>query len=158
MRDSILTKLARLTVRSCLEPTLQPAVPSPMQQRCASIATRALSVPFGVRFSHASTAVPIERVTSNSNAADSAVPAWRSDHQWFAPPQYSRGKAHGHHPIRSRLSAGARTPVSGSAGRCARRSPRFAQARLGAPEQIAVARNSDSSREYRRCPMQNLPS
>jgi epsilon-lactone hydrolase len=68
-----LTKLARFMVRSCLEPALQPAVSTPMQRRWASIATRTLSVPFGVRFSHASmAAVPVETVTSNSNAADSA--------------------------------------------------------------------------------------
>jgi hypothetical protein len=51
MRESMLARLARLTVRSCLKPALQPTFPVPVQRHWANIATRTLSVPFGVRFS-----------------------------------------------------------------------------------------------------------
>jgi len=69
MRESILARLARLTVRSCLKPVLGPTFPVSVQRRWANIATRTLSVPFGVRFSQSSLAgVPTEIVRSNSNA------------------------------------------------------------------------------------------
>ena len=51
MRESIPARLARLTVRSCLKPALRPTFPVPVQRHWANIATRTLSVPFGVRFS-----------------------------------------------------------------------------------------------------------
>jgi epsilon-lactone hydrolase len=69
MRESILARLARLTVRSCLKPVLGPTFPVSVQRRWANIATRTLSVPFGVRFSQSSLAgVPTEIVRSKSNA------------------------------------------------------------------------------------------
>ena len=68
MRESILGRLARLTVRSWLKPALQPTFPIPVQRHWASIATRAPSVPFGVRFSQSSLAVvPTEILRSKSN-------------------------------------------------------------------------------------------
>jgi hypothetical protein len=54
MRESILARLARFTVRSCLKPALQPTFPVPVQRCWANIATRTLSVPVGVRFSQSS--------------------------------------------------------------------------------------------------------
>ena len=54
MRESILARLARFTVRSCLKPALQPMFPLPVQRHWANISTRTLSVPFGVRFSKSS--------------------------------------------------------------------------------------------------------
>ena len=51
MPESTLARLARFTVRSCLKPVLQPTFPVLVQRQWANIATRTLSVPFGVRFS-----------------------------------------------------------------------------------------------------------
>jgi epsilon-lactone hydrolase len=69
MHESILARLARFTVRSCLKPALQPTFPVPMQRHWANIATRTLSVPFGVRFSQSTPGgVPTEIVRSKSNA------------------------------------------------------------------------------------------
>jgi epsilon-lactone hydrolase len=69
MHVSILARLARFAVRSCLKPALQPTFPIPMQRHWANIATRTLSVPFGVRFSQSSLgSVPTEIVRSKSNA------------------------------------------------------------------------------------------
>jgi epsilon-lactone hydrolase len=69
MRESILARLARFTVRSCLKPALQPTFPVPMQRHWVNIATRTLSVPFGLRFSQSSLGgVPTEIVRSKSNA------------------------------------------------------------------------------------------
>jgi epsilon-lactone hydrolase len=69
MRESIPARLARLTVRSCLKPALRPAFPVPVQRHWANIATRTLSVPFGVRFSRSSLGgVPTEIVRTKSNA------------------------------------------------------------------------------------------
>jgi len=69
MRESIPAKLARLTVRSCLKPALRPTFPVPVQRHWANIATRTLSVPFGVRFSQSTLGgVPTEIVRSKSNA------------------------------------------------------------------------------------------
>jgi epsilon-lactone hydrolase len=68
MRESILARLARLAVRSCLKPALRPTVPLSVQRHWANIATRALSVPFGVSFSQSSLeSVPTEIVRSKSN-------------------------------------------------------------------------------------------
>jgi acetyl esterase/lipase len=68
MRESIPARLARLTVRTCLKPALQPMFPVPVQRHWANIATRTLSVPFGVRFSQASLGgVSAEIVRSKSN-------------------------------------------------------------------------------------------
>jgi acetyl esterase/lipase len=68
MRESILARLARFTVRSCLKPALQPMFPLPVQRHWANISTRTLSVPFGVRFSKSSLgSVPTEIVRSKSN-------------------------------------------------------------------------------------------
>jgi hypothetical protein len=69
MRESILARLARFTVRSCLKPALQPTFPVPVQRCWANIATRTLSVPVGVRFSQSSLGgVPTEIVRAKSNA------------------------------------------------------------------------------------------
>jgi hypothetical protein len=54
MREAMLTKLARITVRSFLKPALQPSFSIAVQRRWASIAARTLRVPFGVRFSRSS--------------------------------------------------------------------------------------------------------
>ena len=51
MHVSILARLARFAVRSCLKPALQPTFPVSVQRRWANITTRTLSVPFGVNFS-----------------------------------------------------------------------------------------------------------
>jgi len=69
MPESTLARLARFTVRSCLKPVLQPTFPVLVQRQWANIATRTLSVPFGVRFSQSSLeCVPTEIVRSKSNA------------------------------------------------------------------------------------------
>ena len=74
MKESIITKLARVVVKTCLKPALQPAFSITTQRRWASIATRTLSVPFGVRFTRSSLAgVPVETVRSKSSAADSGA-------------------------------------------------------------------------------------
>jgi monoterpene epsilon-lactone hydrolase len=74
MRESIQARLARFTVRSCLKPALRPAFPIPVQRHWANIATRTLSVPFGVRFSQSSLGgVPTEIVRSKSNAQSEDV-------------------------------------------------------------------------------------
>jgi epsilon-lactone hydrolase len=69
MRESILARLARFTVRSGLKPALQPRFPVPVQRHWANVATRTLSVPFGVRFSRSSLGgVPTEIAGSRSKA------------------------------------------------------------------------------------------
>jgi len=69
MRESLRARLARFTVKSCLRPALQPSFPVRVQRHWANIATRTLSVPFGVRFSQSSLGgVPTEIVRSKSNA------------------------------------------------------------------------------------------
>ena len=69
MRESIPARLARLTVRSFLKPALRPTFPVSVQRHWANIATRTLSVPFGVRFSQSTLGgVPTEIVRSKSNA------------------------------------------------------------------------------------------
>jgi acetyl esterase/lipase len=76
IRESSVTKLARLAVKTCLKPALRPALPVAVQRRWAAIATRTLSVPFGVHFSRSTMAgVPVETVRSKSKApkAESAV-------------------------------------------------------------------------------------
>jgi epsilon-lactone hydrolase len=74
MSESIPARLARFIVRSCLKPALRPAFPVPVQRRWANIATRTLSVPFGVRFSQSSLeGVPAEIVRSKSNAGSEDV-------------------------------------------------------------------------------------
>jgi monoterpene epsilon-lactone hydrolase len=68
MRESILARLARLAVRSCLKPALQPTFPVSVQRRWANIATRTLSVPLAVSFSQESLgSVPTEIVRSKSS-------------------------------------------------------------------------------------------
>ena len=69
MSPSIAASAARLVVRGCLKPALQPAIPLPMQRIWASLATRTLAVPFGVRFAKTNLAdVPTERVQSRKGA------------------------------------------------------------------------------------------
>jgi monoterpene epsilon-lactone hydrolase len=69
MRESVQAKLARVVVKSFLKPALQPAFPVGTQRIWAGIATRTLSVPFGVRFSRSSLAgVPAETVQARSSA------------------------------------------------------------------------------------------
>src|SRR6516162_2307777 len=69
MRESLRARLARFTVKSCLRPALQPTFPVSVQRQWANIATRTLSVPFGVRFSQSTLGgVPTEIVRSKSNA------------------------------------------------------------------------------------------
>ena len=70
MNQSIAAKAARLVVRSCLKPALQPMIPVAMQRIWASLATRTLAVPFGVRFAKTSLdGVPTERVQSRNAGA-----------------------------------------------------------------------------------------
>ena len=94
MRESIFARLARLTVRSCLKPALQPTFPVPVQRHWANIATRTLSVPFGVRFSQSTLGgVPTEIVRSKSMVdRRHIVLARRGFHDWLAgqPPQHHR--------------------------------------------------------------------
>jgi epsilon-lactone hydrolase len=74
MRESIPARLARFTVRSCLKPALQPSFPIRVQRHWANIATRTLSVPFGVRFSRTSLGgVPTEIVRSKSTAGSAGA-------------------------------------------------------------------------------------
>jgi len=90
MRESILARLERFTVRSCLKPALQPTFPVPVQRCWANIATRTLSVPVGVRFSQSSLGgVPTEIVRAKSNAGSVAR---RGLHDRFAgqPSQHHR--------------------------------------------------------------------
>jgi hypothetical protein len=61
MRESLRARLARFTVKSCLRPALQPSFPARVQRHWANIATRTLSVPFGVRFSQAASS--LERIS-----------------------------------------------------------------------------------------------
>ena len=65
MAESIAAKAARLAVRSCLKPGLQPMFSVAMQRIWANIATRTLAPPFGVRFAKTSLGgVATERVQS----------------------------------------------------------------------------------------------
>src|SRR6516164_3368535 len=74
MRESIPARLARFTVRSCLKPALQPSFPIPVQRDWVNIATRTLSVPFGVRFSRSGLGgVPTEIVRSKSTAGSAGA-------------------------------------------------------------------------------------
>ena len=50
MCESIAAKGARIAVRSCLKPALQPMFSVATQRIWANAATRTLAVPFGVRF------------------------------------------------------------------------------------------------------------
>jgi epsilon-lactone hydrolase len=73
MREAMLTKLTRFTVRRCLKPVLQPSFSIAVQRRWTNIAARTLSVPFGVRFSRSSMGgVTTETVQSKSNTAGSS--------------------------------------------------------------------------------------
>lgn len=73
MTQSIASTAARFVVRSCLKPALRPMIPVAMQRIWASLATRTLAVPFGVRFAKMRLAdVPTERVQSRSAAGASA--------------------------------------------------------------------------------------
>ena len=73
MDQSIAAKAARLVVRSCLKPALQPMFPVPVQRIWANVATRTLAVPLGVRFVKSSLGgVPIERVQSKQASQLSA--------------------------------------------------------------------------------------
>ena len=72
MRESVQAKLARVVVKTFLKPALQPSFPVGVQRMWASVATRTLSVPFGVRFSRSSLAqVPAEIVQVRSTATRS---------------------------------------------------------------------------------------
>src|SRR5215475_11748892 len=63
MRASILARAARSVVRIALKPALQPAFSVNTQRVWANLATRTLSVPFGVRFTKSSlSGVPVEEV------------------------------------------------------------------------------------------------
>jgi acetyl esterase/lipase len=74
MRESIPATLARFAVRSCLKPALRSSFPVSVQRHWADIATRTLSVPFGVRFSQSSLdGVPTEIVRFKSNARSEDV-------------------------------------------------------------------------------------
>ena len=69
MSPSLAARAARLVVRSCLKPALQPAIPLPVQRIWASLATRTLAVPFGVGFVKTSLdGVRTERVQSRRAA------------------------------------------------------------------------------------------
>ncbi len=73
MSQSIAARAARIVVRNCLKPALQPKIPVAMQRIWASLATRTLAVPLGVRFAKTSLAgVPTERVQSRSAPGESA--------------------------------------------------------------------------------------
>src|SRR6202007_1984453 len=72
MHQSILARAARAAVRICLRPALQPAFSIDTQRVWANIATRTLSVPFGVRFAKSSLAgVPVEKVQLKSGGSAS---------------------------------------------------------------------------------------
>ena len=72
MQESIQATLARVIVRGLLKPALQPAIPVAIQRRWASVATRTLSVPFGVRFTRSKlAAVPTEVVNAKANPSSS---------------------------------------------------------------------------------------
>ncbi|MGO9430943.1 alpha/beta hydrolase [Rhodoblastus sp.] len=76
MSESILAKVARVAVRVCLKPALRPEFSCAVQRRWADVATRTLSVPFGVRFSRSSLAgVPTEvaRRKADGGEATSAL-------------------------------------------------------------------------------------
>ena len=65
MSQSIAARAARIVVRSCLKPALQPKTPVALQRIWAGLATRTLAVPFGVRFARTSLGnVPTERAQS----------------------------------------------------------------------------------------------
>ena len=73
MGESIAAKAARVAVRSCLKPGLQPMFSVAIQRIWANVATRTLAVPFGVRFAKSSLGgVPTERVQSKRAAQLSA--------------------------------------------------------------------------------------
>jgi monoterpene epsilon-lactone hydrolase len=73
MQVSVLARAARVAVRICLRPALQPAFSINTQRVWANITTRMLSVPFGVRFAKSCLAgIPVEKVQPKAGHRSSA--------------------------------------------------------------------------------------
>src|SRR6516165_3511367 len=140
MRESLRARLARFTVKSCLRPALQPSFPVRVQRHWANIATRTLSVPFGVRFSQSTLGgVPAEIVRSKSNARSAGAILFLHGGAFMI------GSPVSHRSITGRLARHTNatvfvpdyrlapehpTPIPSSAGRCVHQLPRSARARL----------------------------
>jgi len=77
MKEAIVTKIARLAVKTCLKPALQPSCSISRQRLWSNIATRTLPVPLGVHFARTHiSGVPTELVrvgTKHRGHSQSAV-------------------------------------------------------------------------------------
>ncbi|HUA26821.1 MAG TPA: alpha/beta hydrolase [Steroidobacteraceae bacterium] len=73
MKEAIITKVARLAVKTCLRPALHSTRPIATQRLWSSLATRTLVVPRGVRFARCDIrGVPTEIVSAAKKTRDSS--------------------------------------------------------------------------------------
>ena len=72
--EPIITRIARLAVRTCFKPVLHPRFPIAFQRAWVAAATRTLLVPFGIRFETSRLGdVPVQTIRLKSAPPDSAT-------------------------------------------------------------------------------------